>query len=520
MFHRNMHGSGVWRALAFSVLVLVFGTGTAQGQFTVLENFAGTNINQTVALGEGFIPPDQGSAVGPNSYLEMVNLTYAIYNKNGTTAVAPTTLNTFYANAGVSGLGNNLSDPRVVYDQVSQRWFAAAITTNSNSNNIVLAVSQTSDPAGAWKATQFRANTILNNFADYPTIAVDKNGFYIASNNFLNGSTFDGVALTSIPKADLLNAGGPIVTNRTHTESVGPTTLPGLSPFTLAPVTTFDTRNNGVANYGTVIATDGFTPATVLHRYNVLNPETNASVLTPDTPITVPQYWNNQNAHQPNGTQTLNGGDFRIGSNNVYEVGGKIWGAQSILPSAATGSGAYDAIRWYEIDEATNTLLQSGTIKDPHHDYIYPSIAANAAGAVVIGFTATGDNTTTSFPGSWYVGGTTTGGVTTFGAPVQLKNGFGNYSIVGGGRNRWGDFSAISIDPTNSNDFWIAEEVASPGGFGFPTLWGTQISEIGFTPATTPEPGTLTLLLGMGALGLAGHGWRRYAKRAEQTTTA
>src|SRR5438445_13581786 len=119
---------------------------------------------------------------------------------------------------------------------------------------------------------------------------------------------------------------------------------------------------------------------------------------------------------------TPNGGDLRIGSNNVYQVGNVIWAAQSILTTAATGSAADDAIRWYEIDESTNTLLQSGTISDPHHDYIYPSIAANAAGDVVIGFTATGDSTTSDYPGSWYVTGTTTGGVTTFSAPVVLRN--------------------------------------------------------------------------------------------------
>jgi hypothetical protein len=503
---------------ALTLLALIVSCGASQAQVTVIQNFAGLNTFDDAALNRGgfFIPPDEGSAVGPNHYMQALNLVTAVYNKDGTIASPRQTLGNFFASAGVAGLGNGLSDPRVEYDPSSGRWFVAAITTSSNSNNFVLAVSQTSDPTGAWKATSWKANNLANNFADYPTIGLDKNGFYIASNNFLNGSSFDGVSLTSIPKADLLLGGGPSVANRTLTENIVGGGTAGTTPFTLAPVTTFDTRQNAGTNYGVVIATDGFNAATVLHRYNVSNPQTNSPTLSGDSPISVPSYWTNQLAHQPNGTRTLDGGDFRIGSDNVFEVGGKIWAAQSILTSAATGNGVYNAIRWYEIDEATNTLLQSGTISDPHHDYIYPSIAANNAGNVVIGFTGTGDNTTTDFPGSWYTAGTTSGGVTTFGTPQLLKQGSGNYSISDGTRNRWGDFSAISVDPTNANDFWIAEEVAIPGVQSLPVLWGTQISEIQFTP----EPGTLTLFIGMGVLGLAAHGWRRYRQARSEAAAA
>jgi hypothetical protein len=456
------------------------------------QNFAGLSANDDIAvLGGFFVPPDQGSAVGPNHYVEMVNLVYAIYNKDGSVAVPATSLNTFYANAGVTGLGTAISDPRIVYDQASQRWFAVIITTESNSNSIVVAVSQTSDPTGAWKAARFVANSTPFNFADYPTIAVDQNALYIASNNFqgtspTSGASFAGVSLTSIPKADLLNPAGPVVANRTHFENVANGGTAGTTPFTLAPVSDFDGRGHGV-----ILATDGFTPASVLHVYDVTGSGGAGATLSADSPIAVPTYWNNQNGHEPDGSRTLNSTDFRIGSNNVYQVGNIIWAADSILTSPATGAAAYDAIRWYEIDESTNTLLQSGTISDPHHDYLFPSIAANAAGDVVIGCTATGDSTTSDYPGSWYVTGTTTGGVTTFGTPQVLRNGSSNYSIVASGRNRWGDFSAVSVDPNNPNAFWIADEAAVPGNPAFTTrtqVWGTQMSELVF--GTTASAGS------------------------------
>jgi uncharacterized repeat protein (TIGR01451 family) len=464
----------------------------------IVQNFAGLSAHDDLAAfgGSFFIPPDQGSAVGPNHYVEMINLVYAVYNKDGTVAVPATTLGTFYANAGVPGLGANLSDPRIVYDQGSGRWFAVAITTESNSNSIVVAVSQTSDPTGAWKAAKFVANTTPFNFADFPTIGVDANALYVGSNNFqatsptpVGSGSFIGVSLTTIPKADLLNSAGPVVGNRSHFENVTSGGTPGTTPFTLAPVSDFGGRDHGV-----IVAIDRPSPATVLHSYRVTNPGSNASTLSADNPITVPTYWTNQLAHQPDGSRTLDGGGFRIGQNNVYQVGNVLWAAQSILTSSATGAAAYDAIRWYEIDETTNTVLQSGTISDPHHDFIYPAIAANAAGDLVIGFSATGDSTTSDYPGAWYVAGTTTGGVTTFGAPTVLRNGSSNYSI-GSPRNRWGDFSAISVDPSNPNTFWIADEVVIPGNPAFTTrtqIWGTQVSAIRFG-TTASAGGTLTV---------------------------
>lgn len=451
----------------------------ADGGANIGQNFSGLSANDDIAVyGSFFIPPDQGSAVGPNHYMELINLIYAIYNKDGSVAVPRTPLSTFFANAGIPGLGTAMSDPRIVYDQASGRWFVVVITTESNSNSILVAVSQTSDPTAGWKAAKFVANATANNFADYPTIAIDANALYVASNNFLNGTTFDGVSLTTIPKADLLNPAGPVVANRSHFENIVGGGTAGTQPFTFAPVSAFDGRP-----YGVILAADGFTPGSVIHSYRVLNPGSNSATLTADSPIGVPTYWSNQNAHQPDGSRTLNSTDFRFGSNNVYQFGNVIWVAQSILPTSATGNGAYDAVRWYEIDASTNTLLQSGTISDPHHDFLFPSIAADAAGDVVIGFTVTGDSTTGDYAGAWYVAGTTTGGVTTFGAPVAVRNGSSNYNITSNGRNRWGDFSAISVDPNNPSAFWIADEAAVPGDPAFTTrtqVWGTQIAEIQF----------------------------------------
>ena len=263
--------------LGLTVLTMSAYPGSVQADPVVVENFRGLSAFDDAALnGGGFLfRRTRAVRIGPSHYVEMVNLVTAVYNKNGTIAQPRETLGTFFANAGVTGLDNNLSDPRVIYDQSSGRWFATAITIGTNSNNFVVAVSQTSDPTGAWKATQFRANNIANNFADYPTIAVDKNAFYVASNNYVGGTTFDGVSLTSIPKADLLAAGGPSAANKTLNENIVGGGTAGTTPATLAPVSSFGTRDHGV-----VISTDDFTPNSDLHRFNVLSPGTNSALVS------------------------------------------------------------------------------------------------------------------------------------------------------------------------------------------------------------------------------------------------
>lgn len=78
----------------------------------------------------------------------------------------------------------------------------------------------------------------------------------------------------------------------------------------------------------------------------------------------------------------------------------------------------------------------------------------------------------TGFPSAYGIVGTTTGGVTTFGQAAQFAAGNDSYSVVSQGRNRFGDYSATTVDPSNPNRFWTIQEVAQSG-----TNWQTQIAQ-------------------------------------------
>ena len=95
--------------------------------------------------------PDTDGAIGINSFVEFINGGFAVYNRNGTLAAPAISDSQFWLNAGVSStlVNQSLTDPRIKYDPVSQRWFASEITTPSVNNSVLIAVSATSNPLGA-----------------------------------------------------------------------------------------------------------------------------------------------------------------------------------------------------------------------------------------------------------------------------------------------------------------------------------------------------------------------------------
>ena len=86
-----------------------------------LLTFDGMNSAQS---GCGCFPPDTDGDVGPNHYVEAVNDSFKVFDKNGNTSAGPTTFNSFFAPLTGTPCGSNakLGDPFVLYDQMADRW--------------------------------------------------------------------------------------------------------------------------------------------------------------------------------------------------------------------------------------------------------------------------------------------------------------------------------------------------------------------------------------------------------------
>jgi hypothetical protein len=436
----------------------------------------GLNFTGLTDLDSGFIPPDTMLAVGDRHLVEMVNGGYALFDKATGDRQSYSTLSDFWLNAGVS-LQGSVSDPRVIFDPGSGRWFATAIDLPASlkDNNLLLAVSKGADPNLGWTGFTFLPSGGNSSFADFPTLGVTGDGVFLSTRQFGTEAVIPKT-LIALPKNDLLAAEPSVSRTQYFYNLTG-------GGDVLYPVSSAD-RN--VAN---ILSLDSSSGQLFNQIFDGRSPSPAQPVGSPlgNTAVDRPR--------QPNGSRDLEIEDDRLAS-DLRQVGDSIW---SVWVEPKTVESRSPVLRWTETSAKGQTLKQSGRIEssDLLKDYFYPSIAANDQGDVVIGFNQSGTN---EFISSYAVVGATENGSTRFGQPLQLKAGNGNYQqTFGGNRNRWGDYSTVVLDPSDPLSFWTAQEyVASEN------RWATQITQIKIDRniAKSPEPGAILALSGLAARGL------------------
>jgi hypothetical protein len=450
-------------------------------------------------------PPDTTGAVGPGAVVEFTNGSYRCYDKSTGTLVAADPLNGFWQAAGATPAGDGAFGPRVIYDLASSRWFASAADDRTGSGNILLAVSNTSDPLDGWQAFSIDPDPADTFQFDAPALGINADGVFVCAN--ANDGNGNASLVLSVPKSDLTSI-VPSVTNCTLLFPGDPQTL----GYGLQPAVDFGLS----VGRGALLAVD-YTAFGVLDHTSVLGADTPSASLSGTTYIDVPATSYPPRAAQPGGAWPIDTGDDTIQS-SVYKVGGSLWAVHTIDVAGRAG------LQWYEIDEATSTLLQSGTISDADYDYYCPSICANDAGVVVIAFNRSGgspgagpgcapdfgsDGTGDEYASLYAALGETSGGTTTFGVPLALVTGSDTYEVSPDGDeiNAWGRHSALVRDPDDPFTFWAFGQYASGAN-----EYSTRIVELHTNSIeAVPEPGTLGLVA-VGLLGLIA--WRRRAATA------
>ncbi len=228
-------------------------------------------------------PPDQGLCAGSDGngntrVLETVNDVMRVYTTSGAAVTPPQALNGFYGYAPAIIRGSNptfgpfVTDPSCIYDAATGRWFMDVLTIDTfphpgsdgaqhftGTNHIDLAVSQTSDPTGAWtiyripvqddgtqgtpdhhcQPNQDTATPLPTNpnacLGDYPHIGSDANGIYITTNEYsLFGNNFIGAQVYAISKAQLASGSATIGVTQFNTHGMDTFGF-ALNGFTLWP---------------------------------------------------------------------------------------------------------------------------------------------------------------------------------------------------------------------------------------------------------------------------------------------
>ncbi|HUM70334.1 MAG TPA: hypothetical protein PLK31_15990, partial [Chloroflexota bacterium] len=139
-------------------------------------------------------PPDPVGDVGPNHYVAMSNLYFAIYDKTGTLLFGPAANNTLWAGFGGPCQNENSGDPIVLHDQISDRWMLSQFTSAGPTYYNCVAVSTTPDPTGSYYRWAFSTGS---NFPDYPKYGFWSDALYISTREFA-GSSFAGIGAYAV----------------------------------------------------------------------------------------------------------------------------------------------------------------------------------------------------------------------------------------------------------------------------------------------------------------------------------
>lgn len=403
-------------------------------------------------------PPDTNGAVGSTQYVQWVNQSFAIFNKTtGALVAGPTTGNTMWAGFGGGCQTNNDGDPIVLYDKLAQRWIFSQFSVSTTPFLQCVAVSTSSDATGSYNRYSFQ----YNNFDDYPKMGVWPDGYYETFNMF-NGNTFVGSDVCAYNRSAMLAGSSATQICFQQGSSVG-----GLLPSDLDGTTPPATGSpNYVVNFGTNRLN--------LYKMHVDFATPSNSTFTGPTAITVASFSPLCNGGtcvvQPSTTQRLDS----LADRMMYRLAYRNLGSHESLVAnhsvSITGGGG---IRWYEIQNPSGTpiLAQQGTFA-PDASYRWMgSIAMDQAGDMAVGYSV---SSSTIRPSVRYTGRVPTDPAGTMQAEVNVVTGGGSQT---GSLSRWGDYSAMTVDPVDDCTFWFTTEyMKTTGSFN----WATRISNFKF----------------------------------------
>ena len=407
-------------------------------------------VNFNGQSGSG-MPPDPTGAAGPNHYLQAVNTAFRVYNKTGSSIGAAHNLNFLWSGSADEG------DPIVLYDRHADRWFISQF--NSGPNRMLLAVSQTSDPTGAYYSWSFNFG---NTFPDYPKLSIWWDGYYMTSNSSKTTVAFQRDAmLNGVATAKMVSVTSPnLITNGFH--SMLSADADGDLPPAGTPCYFFNMEDDSwgaptdrlrVYEMHVDWVTTANSTVTLTHTLNTAPFDNN-----------FPGSWND--IAQPGTTQKL---DAIAGCLN-FRAQHTRWVDHSsvVLSNVVDVNGADHAgIRWYELRDGNDgnwSIYQQGTYSpDAAHRWI-PSIAMDNMGNIGLAYCFS-DPANSLYPGLRYTGRSASDplGQMTIAETVAIAGGGSQFYSVDPNYNRYGDYGQLSLDP-NGSTFWHTGEYLGPGG--------------------------------------------------------
>jgi hypothetical protein len=425
------------------------GVGNMPGLITSFEGMR-------LTLGGNGWPPDPNGDVGPDHYIQTVNTSMAIYNKITGAEIVRLSMNNFFTGTGTLCDTMNRGDPVVVYDRFEDRWLVTdfAYSDTGGPYYECLALSQSGDPvSGGWYMWGVSiSSTSLN---DYPKIGVWSDGYYASFNMFrktLTGWSWDGVQLWAFEKASMLSG---------VLKSVYFSLSPSSSYFSLLPAHALSEPPVGAPGYYASVLSPNNLQIWKLHAD--WDSPANSS-LTGPTVLSVADFAAAASIPQQGTSILLDSLSYRPMMQLIYR---SVDGVESLWMNHTVASQGVAAIRWYEVHNpgGAPSLFQQGTFQpDSNHRWV-GSLAVDQDGNMAFGYSISSASIYPAIRFTGRLAGETLGELPQ--GESTLIQGNGSQTNT----TRWGDYSAMSVDPNDDCTFWYTNEYYATSG----STWRTRI---------------------------------------------
>ncbi|MCI0639481.1 MAG: GEVED domain-containing protein, partial [Gemmataceae bacterium] len=457
----------------------------------VPASFQAINMQDQINLGQFSIPPDTMGAVGPDHFMEVINSSVAIFGLDGT-RISHVGLDNFFqlTQGGTSYPQNGAFDPRVLYDRISGRWFATAMERGAiqrQDNGIILAVSRTSNPTGAWDKYYLDVGidtvNATTSFTDFSTLAVDENGVYIGMTIFQDNPNDVYAKIVATPIAPLLAS----------TPSLGTVTqFSNIDDMYSSPQPAYNFDDIGGSDRAWFVSSSNNFLSDI--RYRTITWSGGVPSISATSTLSTAAFGDMTNLDAPaqGSTTNVDTGDQRLQMAVIRN--NRLWTTRTIGVNSTGGATGADrtGVEWFELNvsAATPTIVQTGRIfdtaaTDPRF-YYYPSLIVTGQGHMRVGFSG---SKSTEFIGAYGTGRLASDSLGTVNAPpIVIKAGERAYTQLDGiNRNRWGDYSFTSLDPDNDMTAWTIQEYASNVNPSQST-WATWVATLDAPAPTLNNP--------------------------------
>jgi hypothetical protein len=452
---------------------------------------------------DGFIPPDTVGAIGPSNFVEAVNVRVQVFNRfTGAPETTANLISSLFASLGQGSFcaSTDDGDPIVVYDPYADRWWISQFANASASTGpyyMSIAVSKTSDPTGAYYVYCFQMPGNL--FPDYPKVGVWSDAYYMAVNQFSDSTpsgVFEGAGVFAFDRTKML-AGDP---NPTfiyfNINAIDPNVFSFLPSSADGPLPPFGTPNYFISLQGTSLGDSSDNLRVFQFHADFVS--TNLATFTErsESPVAVAAY----SAFSPNTAAIPQSGTpvklDSLGDRLMFRLQYRNFGTNEslVVNHTVIGGSGQAAVRYYQLTRSVPGgsfgIKEQATFAP---DTLYRwmgSAAMNYQGDLAVGYSVSSGST---FPSIRYAARLNTdppGGL--FQGEATLITGGGSQTDSA---HRWGDYSCMTIDPTDDSTFWYTQEYyATTSSRG----WRTRIGSFAL-PDFAPAPratiqGTVTRL--------------------------